>query len=438
MRQPWREMPKFRVQVTGSILILQGPPGPFSRVLGRAFEARGAKVTRVNFCIGDWLTWPGRGALNYRGPKSKWADWLAALIVREGVTDILYYGDQKPYHKIAGKVADQLGVRTVSYEFGYLRPDWLIVERGGQSSFSHFPEDLDAIRAAAEGLPEADRTLKYPYPFRNEAFHEVFYNLVTYFLWFFFPRYDADRYYNPMHDYLSYLPRLIGDKRAKTAARAEIDRLVDGGGRFFVLPLQKQEDYQIRSNTPYDGLHPYIREVIASFAQHAPDDTELVVKLHPLDNGIEPFRRTVRRAARDNGVAGRVSFIDGGDLGKLMRTTAGVITLNSTVGVHALQAHAPVKCLGIAVYDIAGLTHQGPLDTFWTDPAQPDPEGVDALVRLMADAIHVKGCFHTREGRLAGAAAIADKVLAGRINAGAFVDPPPRLARARAMGIAVD
>ncbi len=424
--------------MTSSILILQGPPGPFSRQLGRAFEARGCKVTRVNFCLGDWLTWPGRGARNFRRSRLEWAGYLETLIAREGITDILYFGDRKPYHKIAAEVAGRMGVRAISYEFGYLRPDWIIVERGGQSSQSHFPDDLDTIRAAAEGLPKADRTLKYPYPFRNEAFHEVFYNLVSYFLWFTFPRYDADRYYNPMHDYLSYIPRLIGDKRAEAAAKAEVERLAGGGKRFFVLPLQKQEDYQIRANAPHDGLHPYIREVIASFASHAPDDTELVVKLHPLDNGIEPFRRTVRRAAREAGVADRVSFIDGGDLGKLMRATAGVITLNSTVGLHALQAHAPVKCLGIAVYDIAGLTHQGPLDRFWTEATPPDPKDVEALVRLMADAIHVKGCFHTREGRVAGAAAIADKVLAGTINKGAFVEPPPRLARARAMGIAVD
>ena len=430
--------PRAKPRAAGHMLILQGPPGPFSRVLGRAFEARGCKVTRVNLCLGDWLTWPGRGALNYRGPKRDWAGWLTALIAREGITDILYFADRTPYHKIAAEVARAMGVRAISYEFGYLRPDWILVERGGQSSHSHFPDDLDAIRAAATGLPEADLPLEYPYPFAAEAFHEVVYNLVSHFLWFAFPRYEADRYYTPLFDYLAYLPKFVRARRAGAAARAEIGRLSRGGTRYFVLPLQKQDDYQIRDNAPYAGLHPVIREVVASFARHAPGDTELVVKRHPLDNGIESFRRTLIRAARAAGVAERVRYVDGGDLGALLRRAAGVVTVNSTVGLHALQANVPVTCLGVAVYDIAGLTHQGPLGTFWTDPVPPDPGGVAALVRLMASAIHVKGCFHTAKGRAAGAAAMADMILAGAVNRGAFVDPPPRLGRARAMGIAVD
>jgi capsule polysaccharide modification protein KpsS len=37
------------------------------------------------------------------------------------------------------------------------------------------------------------------------------------------------------------------------------------------------------------------------------------------------------------------------------------------VGFSALSHGAPVKTCGLAIYDIAGLTFQGPLDVFWRE-----------------------------------------------------------------------
>jgi capsular polysaccharide export protein len=46
---------------------------------------------------------------------------------------------------------------------------------------------------------------------------------------------------------------------------------------------------------------------------------------------------------------------------------------SSTVGCQALARGVPVMALGKAIYDIAGLTHQGELDEFWNAPEAPDP-----------------------------------------------------------------
>ena len=104
-----------------------------------------------------------------------------------------------------------------------------------------------------------------------------------------------------------------------------------------------------------------------------------------------------------------------------------MVTVNSTAGLHALKQGKPVKVLGRAVFDIAGLTDQQPLDSFWAAPRPPDPELSAAMFRLMAASIQVRGNFYSAAGTNAGAKAIAERLHGNTVNQpGAFVDPPPR------------
>jgi capsular polysaccharide export protein len=200
--------------------------------------------------------------------------------------------------------------------------------------------------------------------------------------------------------------------------------------------MQMQGDYQVRRASGYGRLDAMIEDVTASFARHAPPRARLVFKLHPLENGLRDWPRAIARAAARHGLADRVETLDGGDLGRLLDGAAGAVTLNSTAGLEALRRGVPVATLGIAVYAMAGTTHQGPLDAFWRAPPRPCAATVAAMLRLMRASIQVKGNFFTPEGRAAGVEGAAGRLLAGTVNGhGAFADPPPRLARARAMGV---
>ena len=178
-------------------------------MVGQNLERAGQKVVRVNFCTADNLYWRGKNVVHYRGKKRDWEEFVRGIIRSEKITDVVYYADQLPYHKIAARVARQEGANDISYEFGYLRPDWILVERGGQSSYSNFPNDLEHIVRAAKKAGEPDHDRKYGYPFWLEAFNEVVFNLTNYFGWMFYPNYNADKVYNPVLEYLAYIPRLL-------------------------------------------------------------------------------------------------------------------------------------------------------------------------------------------------------------------------------------
>ena len=420
------------------LLFLQGHPSFLARDLGRAMAARGHFVRRINLCVGDWFFWHGRDTKSYRGSLANWDRWLEAAITRDRITHIVYFADRTPYHVIAQRVARRLGVIAISHEFGYLRPDWICVEEGGQSAFSHFPDDMDTVRDLARILPAADTQRRFAYPHWQEALHEVGYHLGNFLLALFYPRFVADRACNPVVEYLSYIPRNRRARRNKPHAEATIKQLIAGNAHYFVVALQMEADYQIRANSGYKGLAQFIDDVLASFSQNAPAKARIVFKLHPMDNGLTDWASVIRRKAHTLGISNQVDFIDGGDLFALLRQPQGCIVVNSTVGLHALQLGCPVKCMGIATYDIPDLTHQGTLDTFWAAPHLPDPDGVEALVRLMAVAMHVRGDFFSAAGRAEAVRGMVDLIERGMArHFGAYIARPPRLAKAQRLGLSI-
>ena len=280
--------------------------------------------------------------------------------------------------------------------------------------------------------------LLYPFPFYVEAANEVFFNLSNYFLWFTFPWYDTDKQYNPLYEYLSYVKRLIKGSLRSRATLKIIETLQKDAAPHFLVPLQMQNDYQIRKNSPYSSLQQFIEEVILSFKENAPDGLRLVFKKHPLDNGIENWARIIEKFSERHDLSDRCVFLDGGNLQGLLKAAYGVVTVNSTTGLHALQVGTPVKTMGIAIYDMNGITDQSPLDAFWSNPSMPVRTNVTALVKLLAYAIHTKGNFYTTKGRAAAVDGFATRLLEDRVNDGAFVKIPPRISLAKKLGIVID
>jgi capsular polysaccharide export protein len=406
------------------VLFLQGPPSVFWRELASAFEAQGIVTKRVNFSFGDQAYWRKSGAINYRGTLRAWPRYLAELIRREGITDILYYADRLPYHRFAARVARRLGIQCHAVEFGYLRPDWITLERNGMGRFSHFPNDPAVIRKVAEQVADPDLKARYGHTFGQEATNEVIYNLLAYFGRPMFPFYRSDKYYDPLFDYLSWLPRMFRPRHDLP------EGFFDGEtGKNYLLALQLQSDYQIRANSPYRHLSQMIDQVIHSFSLHAPESSRLIVKQHPLDNDLEGWRKVVSKIAARYHVSNRVVFIERGDLGAILKHSHGTIVANSTTAMHSLRAGLPTIALGAAVYDMPGLTHQGGIDSFWSEPEPLDANLLRAFIKALAGTVQIKGNFYHEEGRALAIESIITRVRNRTVNEpGAFVEKPPRLA----------
>lgn len=390
-------------------LFLQGHPSAFWRVLFRELQDRGAGCLKVNLCLGDSVFWLGAPATAYRGTLADWPDWLADYCRTNRVTDILYFADQHPYHRGARDVATAAGITCWTVEFGYLRPDWITLEQDGMGPLSHFPRTIAGVRALAEHRPLPDLKPRYLHSFRQEAFGEVMFNLLTEFGRPFFPHYRSDKALSPILDYLGWLPLLVASRRLAAAAAACERNLIATHVPYNLVALQMNGDYQIRSSSRFDGTEEFVEEVLASFARHAPADRQLIFKEHPLESGYYMWGRRIRRLARRHGLEARVQVIRGGDLHRLLVASKGVVLVNSTVGLHALRLRVPTCALGFAVYNIPGLAHQAGLDRFWQHPQAVDIELFETFERALT-AIQVKGSFFNPDGRRRAVAEIATRL----------------------------
>src|SRR5690606_28117416 len=115
---------------------------------------------------------------------------------------------------------------------------------------------------------------------------------------------------------------------------------------YFLLPLQLDSDWQIRKHSSFRDMGEVLDLALASFKNHAPEATRLVVKVHPMDNGLIDRLAQARTKATLLGIAERVDIIDGGDLDLLLQHASGTVVVNSTVGLSAMRHGCPTIALG--------------------------------------------------------------------------------------------
>jgi capsular polysaccharide export protein len=400
-------------------LFLQGPNCGFFAGLARRLRLRGYTCLRINLCFADWFFWAGPGAHNFRGSLQKWPEFLAAFYEKHGVTDLLLLGEQRDYHKVAVKLARERGIQVTVTEWGYLRPDWITLEKEGMSGESLFPRDPEQIRALAAEVGEPDFRKLYPDAFWRVALHGVFADTYTWMLHFLYPGYRSHLLANPIWLYICAGWRIWRAKRNSRQTRKSITRLRTQSKTahpYFVFPMQIEMDFQIRAYSPFSGMEEVLRLVIGSFARHAPRGTRLLIKLHPLDPGLKNWQKIVDSLAEEAGVGRRVFFFDGGSFDVMVKSCVGVVAVNSTASLSALQNGKPVKVLGSAIYDITGLVDPQPLDGFWQNPQPPDMELVHNFIRAIAGCIQIKGGFFSKAGLAAAIEGAEHRILGDRVN----------------------
>lgn len=371
-----------------SFLFLQGPPGPFFWQLSRELAARGCAVHRINLNGGDRYDWP-EGAIDFRGRMSTWPMFFDRFVREHAITDLVLYGDCRPMHLAAHRLAKLRGVAIHVYEEGYIRPDWMTLEPDGVNGHSTLDRDAESIRTRARTLPPVPVLPPITASFGRRArdsywyYHRVVTGRIR------FPFYRSHRKGVIIVEGLGWIRKFALSRRRAAQAQQTLAALA--GKPFFLFPLQLTGDYQIREHSPFGTMMTAADYVLDSFAQCAPADAHLLVKEHPLDCGFHNWRAFLQRRAKALGVADRVHHIEGGDLGRLARDAQGMVCVNSTSGTLALTAGKPVIVLGDAIYDVPGVTHQGHLDRFWDAPQAPDMELYDAFRRVLHEHCLIRG-----------------------------------------------
>lgn len=386
----------------GDILLLQGPVGPFFRHLANWLQANGKTVHKFNFNAGDEYFYPQDRAHTtaYTRPYTDFPAVLEDYIAQHPVSAIVCFGDTRPYHIQAHQIADKHQIDFWAFEEGYFRPHYITLEKDGVNANSPLPHDPEFYLSRFPQLPVQEYTAP-----QNVAggFLPMAKNAVRYYL-------EAQRNRNKYPGYLHHRAtsirhylKLWSHSAVKRLCYwiqdARIAKQIEAGkfGRFFIVPLQVFNDSQVRIHCDYPDVRTFLLDTLASFAAHAPADTHLIIKHHPMDRGFIDYSEDIRRfTAEHPGLKERITYVHDVPLPVFLRHGTGMVTINSTSGLSALIHNMPVKVRGRAHYDIPGLTDQAPLHQFWQHPSPPDAELFHAYRMYHINTTQINGNFYTR------------------------------------------
>ncbi len=396
-----------------SFLFLQGVASPFFQRLALALVRNGHGVHRINFCGGDVHFWRGLPSSDFTAPVDELERFLAERLDRTGVSDLVLFGDRRPWHRRAIQAARSRGLRIWVFEEGYFRPHWITLERGGVNAASSLPRRAEEVRRRAALLPEPAPPRPVGPSMLSRALYDMRFHLASYLGRRRFPAHRTHRPVAPSLEYAGWIRRYSRRPYYDWVSRRRTEALLRSNTPFFLLPLQLNADAQILAHSPFAGIQEAVRHVVASFVDHAPADCRLVIKNHPLDTGLLDHPGFVHRLAVEFALGQRLLYLEGGELQPLLERCRGVVTVNSTVGLSALERNVPVVALGKTIYDMEGLTCQGGLDRFWSDPAAPDPVLFQDFRRVVLHHSQINGGFYSHRGIRMAVSGSVERLLAG-------------------------
>lgn len=362
------------------VLLLQGPLGPFFDRLTVWLRTRGVQVERVALQGGDEHDSRASVPIAYTGTPANWADFFRNLLQAGSFDHLVLFGQARFYHMIALREARAMGVCAVVMEEGYFRPGFATMELDGVNGYS---TTMDRF----EWRPECDDATHRNLPLKGPLQPQDSANHFRKMAWF------ASQHYLAMERSAGKFPHYIHHKECNPYWYARywvwswakkywyrgrderaFARLRSRPSRYYLVALQHDGDSQITHHSRFRENTNFIIEVMRSFSLHAPADALLVFRQHPYCRGGAGHVGLVRALAQELGLGRRVVHFVEGDTPVMVQHSAGVVLINSTVGLQALELGVPLIAQGDALYGREGLTFQHGLDRFWSEGRPADPQ----------------------------------------------------------------
>ncbi|MES2982330.1 MAG: hypothetical protein V4727_08450 [Verrucomicrobiota bacterium] len=379
------------------ILIVQGDWEAGMSLLAQDLRDAGHEVHKVVFCAPDFI-YKLRGFRThvFRKPLADFDAWLRELVSKENFDTFFLYNHYRPYNDIAWKLAEDMELGCFVFELGLIRPNCVTV-------FNRKTLPLPTLAKAWEKIlygeysPKSIETptelCKVSTPAKLISFGTNF--VLSRYTSFLFPNFVDQRELKLWHHVkygLVFLWRFMERSRDREYHAIFAGEL---SGKYYAVPLQVHSDTQILRCSDFDSIEEFIMKVVTSFERHAPADTKLVFKVHPMDRGYKDYRDLLHGLDERLG-GGRILYVDRVSLPILLSHSIGLVNINSSVGISGLTHHIPVIALGTAVYDLDELTYRGDLDSFWTQAEPPSKKRVNQFIHLLLQTNQSRGTLSQR------------------------------------------
>lgn len=380
------------------ILLLQGPVGGFFKYLQGHLRDAGFEVKRLVFNGGDILFALGSDYEVAHPGEGGFPAYFDRLIGDWRPDAVVLFGDERPIHRAARQSAKAAGIPVWSFEEGYIRPDHVTFELGGNNANSNLWHTFDPA-VFPPPPPPAPRLSGQTMAMGLRA-------------WAYFVAHRSTR--NRFEGYTHHRERRLRDEfrfwiksayRRTIAHRHDqklIEQILSGlHPPFFMVALQVHDDLQLRCHGRGWKTMNFAEMIFESFRRTAPPNARLVVKAHPLDVGHGHHRKNIRLLIAKYGLEDRVEYLQSGPLLPIVRHSRGLVTINSTAGIAALRNHIPVIAFGDALYHVPGLSERpegvADLDRFWNEQPRVDVQVAWRFGEHVLNTVLIPGSFYLQE-----------------------------------------
>lgn len=350
-----------------NLLMLQGPIGPlFDRVTDWKIKQK-TNCYRIAFNAGDVLHCRALKPARYTETIAEWPQYLRRYIKENAIDTVLLFGQTRRFHQAAAMICRSMKVTLLVMEEGYIRPGFITLEQDGVNAHSSTLKNYSLSPNFDIQKNIASNPSRHH--FLMGSLHAMTYYTALLIKKNKFPNYQHHRETNPLPYIVHWLKSGV-KKLTKTLPDSRFVKKLNEASYFFV-PLQLDTDAQVINHSDFESCINFLQFVMDSFAKNTSGNTQLVIKQHPLARGENSTEKFALAHAKVLGIENRVTFLYEGHIPTLIKHSAGVITINSTVGLQAIYQTKPLKVLGNAVYENPLVTDSKPLNQFWQAPMPP-------------------------------------------------------------------
>ena len=379
-----------------NILFLQGPMGTFFRKIDTSFRKKGANTYKIGFNMGDQFFAHADNYTAFRKTPEEWAAFIEDFLVQKKIDKIFLFGDCRYYQRIARKVAYEHHIDVYVFEEGYLRPNYITLEKFGVNGFSQISREINFYKTLfPETVPEA----KYADQSKTKmVVSSTLYYALSNIFHRNYPHYVHHRDFSAIKEFFYALRGVVRKALYALTEKKYLSLFTETiSKQYYFVPLQTHNDFQVLQHSNYRSIEKFIIEVLESFAHHAPKDTYLVFKHHPVDRGRKNYKSFIVEQAELLNIEKRIHTVHDVHLPDCLKHSIGTITINSTVGLSAISHTIPTITLGDAIYDIKGLTSKGiSLRKFWHQHKKPDTELYEKFRQYLIQTTQLNGSFYGR------------------------------------------
>jgi capsular polysaccharide export protein len=360
----------------------------------------GKSVAKVMLHAGDWIyKWKGVDVVSFDAPIETFRDWLREYIKHSKIDCLILYNQYRPYNQIGWDLAKELNIECIVFELGLLRPDFCSIYSREIDHFDYLSSRWERILSSGKTIEEPQQpaqiaTMSTPRKMEQFALYYSFSRLMAKFARR-YTHYQDQRSLSFTHHLAAGIRNMLRFQGRDKQNRYDRTFSTSLSGLYYLAPLQVHSDSQITQRSDFESMEAFIRKVSNSFLKHAPSNTKLVFKVHPMDRGYKDYAKLIKKLQSKPG-GDRILYLDRIHLPTALDHARGCVTINSSVGLSALIHGAPTLTLGEAAYHLEGLTFQGGLNTFWRQHGEVESEHVDNYVNLLKTTSQAYGTLYQR------------------------------------------